>query len=325
MKLKELLKNVKLQNPQIAGNQIVVPLTSETPLTDVSEDMLISITSDTDYAHLTLKNNNGKPVIVPQGSAWITKKEGQDRATLKVNVVDCTKSKKVDVGCVQSSQGGGIQGTETDELRFIPATIRHAAMKKHTASSGHDNYSIIWNDIESYMKKLGIKSGRAHIHDFYDHYKKELEEFIAPFEKVENQVGAVILLNNEVVGIELYPNYGAWNKIWRKLIRDSYGSEAIALIKNKQAVSFRPILEADKISSMADLKAEVTKVKVKTTEFIVDKINPILDYTITSQQSGTSVSFKINTINLTKLGLIGQTEEKNGKIYYLSLFRGVNK
>ncbi len=324
MKLKELLKNIKIQTPQIAGNQIVIPLTTTKPLTDVSEEMLISIVSDTDYSHLTLKNDDGKPVIVPQGSAWITKKSGQDRATLKVNVVDCSERKKVNVGCVQSSQGGGITGTDADELRFIPASIRKAAIEKDPNTGNHD-YSIIWTDIEEYMKRLGITSGRAHIHDFFDHYKKELETFIAPFEKVKNQVGAIILINNKVIGIELYPNYGSWSKIWKKLIRDSYGSEAICLIKNKQAVSFRPFVEADKVTDIASLRDEVKKVKAKSTEFIVGKVNPTLEYDITERQKGVSVNFNISTIRMAKLGMVGQIVKKGDEVYYLSLFRGVKK
>ena len=285
--------------------------------------MLIEVARDVDYAHLTFKNNDeGKPVIIPQGTAFMSKKAGQDRATLKVNVVDCNKTKTVDVACIQSSEGSHFE-KGMDEFTFIPTSIREKAMQNHTDTGRHENYSILWEDISDYMKKLGMSSGRSHIHEFYDYFKKELDEFIAPFEKVEKQVGAVILINNQVAGIELYPNYSSWKNVWRKLIRDSYGAEAVGLIKQKKTIGFKPYIEADNISSIADLKAEVNKVKLISAEFIMEKVNPILEQAITTEQTSVSVNFKINTLKTSKF--VGQSVVKDNKIYYLSLFRGMVK
>ena len=324
MKVKELLGNVKVsKGVQNAGNQIVIPLIAEEELTDVSSDMLVEIAHDTDYAKLSLQNKDeGKPVIIPQGTAFISKKAGQDRATLKVNVVDCQKYKTVDVACIQSSESSHFE-KGMDEFTFIPTSIREKAMEKHKDGPGHSNYSMLWDDISSYMKKLGMEGQRSHIHDFYDYFKKELDEFIAPFEKVSNQVGAIILINNKVVGIELYPNYGSWSKVWRKLIRDSYGAEAVGLIKQKKTVGFKPYIEADNITTIADLKAEVDNVKKVSMEFIMEKVNPILEKTVESEQTSVSVNFKINTLKVS--GFVGQSVEKDGKLYYLSLFRGMVK
>src|SRR3990167_7428075 len=121
MKVKDLLGNIKVgKGIQNAGNQIVIPLISSTEYDDVSEQMLIEVASDVDYAHLTLKNkDDGKPVIVPQGTGFISKAAAQDRSTLKVNVVDCGKSKTVDVACIQSGQGGHFD-KGMDEYTFIP-------------------------------------------------------------------------------------------------------------------------------------------------------------------------------------------------------------
>jgi len=58
-----------------------------------------------------------------------------------------------------------------------------------------------------------------------------LDEFIGQFEIVPNQVGAIILLNGQVAGIERSPNYEFWKELWKPLIRECYGSASLVFAK----------------------------------------------------------------------------------------------
>ncbi len=56
---------------------------------------------------------------------------------------------------------------------------------------------------------------------------------MADFERVSHQVGAVVLMDNRVVGIERAPNHAYWASVWSSLIRECYGSLAIEVARRK--------------------------------------------------------------------------------------------
>lgn len=318
MKLRDMFKNVKFGLPQSVGNMILLPIISDEPITNVSNDMLFNISNDSDYSSLTLKNNDDTPVVIPQGSAFINKQSAQDRTVLSADMIDAKSSKTVRVGCIQQNQGGHNSLGTTSE-NFIPASLRKQAIKK----KGIGGYSVIWKDIEKYNQDLGI-SNRAHLHDFYDKYEKELNEFVAQFEPVDKQVGAIILINTEVVGIEIFPNYGSWLKVWQALIRDSYNSEAVRLAK--AGMSFKPIIDIDQVSGMESLKLETNKVIQQGLTLIMDKVEPMLEEELTNVGSNKATTkYTVETFTISDDFMIGQmiTKDEDDKLIYLTAVRSL--
>lgn len=310
-----MFKDVKFGLPQSVGNMIMLPILSDAPITSVSDDMLFNISNDSDYSNLTLNNKSDLPVVIPQGSAFINKQSAQDRTVLSADVIDAKSSKTVNVGCIQQNQGGhNVTGTTSEN--FIPASLREKAIKKRSSGS----YSVIWKDIEDYNRNLGI-SNRAHLHDFYDKYQKELDEFVAQFEPVEKQVGAIILINTEVVGIEIFPNYGSWLKVWRQLIRDSYNAEAVRLAKN--GISFKPIIDVDQVSDIESLKQETNKVIQQGLALIMDKVEPMLDVEITNIGSNKATTYTVETFTIEHLMTGQKITNKDDKLIYLTAVRSL--
>lgn len=311
MKTLELLGNVKFGIPQSAGNMIVFPIISDKEDTDISGDMVLTIAADTDYSRLTIKNIDEKPVIVPQGARFWGK--GQERTNLYSTVINGESQKTLNVGCIEPSNASHITIGAKD-YSFIPARLRLPALLKQDNA----NFQVLWGDIEKYLSDAGLKEGRA-LHVFYDNFKKELEEFVAQFEPVEKQIGALIIINNQVAGIEIYPNYLAWSKIWRLLLRDSYGTDAIALIRKKQVASYKPIIDIDKISDFEGLENEVKNLKADFLNFSKDLVDKVLEENIEMSNRETSGTFKVN--NLQSQTMIGQLITKNDKMVYASLIR----
>jgi hypothetical protein len=312
MKVSDIFAGMKFGIPQNVANMTVIPIISDNEISGVSGEMIFQIANDTDYSRLTLENVDDKPVIVPQGTRFFTKGQGQDRAILSATVIGPEKSKELQVGCVAPSDASHIRMGSRD-YGFIPARLRIPAMEKQ----GTTSYSVLWSDIESYLKKTGVPGNR--LQSFYDNFNKELEEFVAQFEPVEKQIGAVILINNEVAGIEIYPNYLAWSNIWRVLIRDSYGADAIGLIREKKMAAYRPIIDLDNVASFEDLTAEITRIKGHFVDYIQGKLEPMLEQSLEKDAKETSLSFK--TWNLTGENFIGQMITKNDEAVYVSLLR----
>ncbi len=317
MKLKQLFSQVRIgKGIQNAGNQIVVPLITDSPNLDLDENISVKIVSDNDYSFLTIENFGDKPTILPQGTAFITEQSAQDRVIKKGTIIEANKRKRLNVACIEQSQGG-FMDVGTNESTFIPASLRSVAIDK----ADEENYDVLWNDIENYMDKAGIKEGGGHIKRFYETFGKELEEFIAPFEPVQKQVDAIILINNVVVGVELYPNYGAWRKVWRRLIRDSYGADAITLIKMNKAIGFKPNINVDNVVSIDNLKEQVAGVQADIVNFIKDKINPFLDKEVDGKKDETKAGFVNEDINVEDMK--GQCIYKDDKPVYMTLVKKV--
>jgi hypothetical protein len=314
MKIKDLLSNVKVDKGiQNVANQVVIPLTTENPSEDLSEDVAVKIVGDTDYSYLTIQNESSTPTILPQGTSFITKQSAQDRAVKKAHILG-SEPEKINVGCIQSSQGGHMSDG-TSDYTFLPISLRSSAIDK----VDQENYDVLWGDIEAYMNKVGLRGAGSHMCKFYEAFNKELEEFIAPFEPVNNQVGAIILINNQVAGIEIYPNYGAWRKVWRKLIRDSYGADAISLINKKQVAGYKPTLKIDNISSVDDIKNQVEQINVEIVKFIRSKVDTILQGELSTSDEETNDNFKSMMIKTNELS--GQVITKGDKPVYVTLVK----
>lgn len=312
MRVGDLLTGMKFKIPQHVANMIVVPITSEKENVDVSGEMILQIAKDSDYSRLTIENIDNKPVIVPQGVRFTTKGKGQDRAILSSTVIEPKSEKEIKVGCIAPSDSAHIRIGKRD-FSFMPTKIRIPAIIKQHATS----YEVLWKDIEKYMKESGIP-GRA-MEKFYEQFDKELQDFVAQFEPIGNQVGAVVLINNEVAGIEIYPNYLAWNNVWRMLIRDSYGADAVSLIREKKIVTYKPVVDLDKVENIEDLESEVQRVRTDFVTFVNSKVSPMLQDELQSTEREVSSDFKV--YNLSGGNFIGQMVTKGEDIVYVSLLR----
>jgi hypothetical protein len=92
------------------------------------------------------------------------------------------------------------------------------------------------------------------------------------------------------------PKYDTWKKLWRTLIRDSYGAEAIRLTDNGSSIEVCPSINAASVSSLDDL---VTAYSAMKNDFYSN-----LESAINSSISADVTSSKLDNINeLTMLKL----------------------
>ena len=83
-----------------------------------------------------------------------------------------------------------------------------------------------------FNQEMGVPAA-GHLEFFLKQFRKELDEFVAEFECVPRQIGAIILVDDQVVGIERAPSHAYWQSVWPCLIRECYGSLAIRVAQLK--------------------------------------------------------------------------------------------
>jgi hypothetical protein len=270
MTLAQILEGKKAGRPQTVGIMQIIPLF---PQDETHKDRRFAIPTQhmmlgasPQYGEIKVKNTDTtRPLIVPTNSAWVTDKAVQDHALTKAGLLAPGEQEKFDnAGCVQATQGGHY-ASGAYEFQILPATLRRI---NKTVAESRGDYQKFWNSIGNLNKEIGASAyDRGHLRVLYEKFRQELETFVAEFENCEGQIGAIIVINGRVTGIEIAPSAEYWSAVWEKLIRFCYGPEAILVARRlgkaglESAVAARPRLNLDNCNSLEDIQAELEELR----------------------------------------------------------------
>jgi hypothetical protein len=325
----EILKGKKAGKSQKVGIMEVIPIFYQSRelmnfhIALPGESMLLKKIPN--YGEVVLENEDENDLlIVPVHTGFITPQKSQDHAIAKGGIITSKTSYHYkDAFCIQETQGGYIPPGHYDFI-ILPYSLRHKAIKMKDKSG----YSRLWEDISLFNREVGIKKGTAHLEYFYQTFSEELEEFIAQFEIEPDQVGAIILIANQVVGIELAPNPDYWKNVWEPLIRSCYGAETIRQLLLNPDVRGEGKLspeEIENISSIDDLESVIAKLKNTNQAKVEEIIENLLDKKMqaevditTTQQSG-SIDSQFELLTLEEEIYRGQVVREDGVVVYASI------
>lgn len=313
--LRTYLAGLESRQPQSVGNMCIIPLVSQgTEREDIGTIADIYLHRDIAYDRLELSNQAKFATIVPNGFALITKERAQDRAVASKTLLAAGKTKDVNAFCVQSSQSGYMSSgnREQQESRMLPATIRLAAYNFRQER----NFSALWGSLGQYNTKLGVEGN--FLASFFTKYKDQLDSFVAEFELVPHQRGAIIFINDEVIGVEISPNPMTWSAQWETLIRDCYGSEAISQQGKVQNIDESALL--GDAATLEELAEKVDKLDDAEFDFAEQQITELLNQAETVKESQKEGEFKVLDVETPQY--VGQAvTDKSNRIIDLTLLR----
>ena len=311
----EILRGTEAGRMQSVGYMQVIPLTS-----DLQDEAFASpdevVMETTNYGSMAFENPTNGILIVPTHAGYIVKQGAQNHAMAHTGILEKGENKTYKTGmCVQEAQGGYITKGK-HKLSILPFSLREKALKVRNERS----YSKLWGEITEFNKSFGLSSS-GHLEFFMNHFEKELNQFVAEFECVPKQVGAIILLDGKVIGIERVPNYAYWKGVWSALIRECYGSRAIEYQYKKggkKAVAkARFALEDENIKTLEDLKAALKVAEAKEDEFAKNAIRDLLDMPFEVKPEERTGGYTVSTVGQDQF--IGQIVHDKDVIAYASL------
>ena len=259
--IQQILRGLEPAGAQAVGNMTVIPLVS-----DIVDDSIIppdALEFETsNYGtvvafNVGTRNENGLTVS-PLGNLVMTDKRAQNHVVPDMRLIKKDRRVVMDnAACVQQTQGGLVQRGKY-KLMLLPVALREEAL---TSRKEH-SYDKLWGAIREFNRTFGL-SGTGHLEHFLDRFTKELDEFVAQFEVVPRQVGAVIMINHTVVGLERFPNFRYFKVMWEPLIRECYGSMSIQAARAGGAVipKNRVLLDEKGVFDLAGIKAALIKAK----------------------------------------------------------------
>lgn len=328
--IREVLHGLEVGRLQSVGLMQVIPLTCDD--SDLYDENIISpedrsrgegkgpTTGTIDYGRMEFHNPDPeKTLLVPTHVGYVTKQAAQDHAMMKAGLVGSKQTKIFDdAACIQQSQGGTISKGQ-HEMLVLPYSLREAALAK----SGTSEYSKIWPEISEFNKSLGITNRTGgHLEFFLDAFKEELDQFIAEFETVPYQIGAIVLINGSVVGVERAPSPKYWMDLWRPLVRECYGSLAIEVSRKTgnriPAPKTRVNLRKKRISDLDSLDKELKLANSKEDKSVREIVRKLLEDPFSVSSDEGLNGYK--TLTLKNDQFNGQVLRKSRKIVYSSLF-----
>jgi ARG/rhodanese/phosphatase superfamily protein len=290
--LAEILKGTESGKMQSVGIMQVIPLTA-----DYEDERFVSPdqakVSTSDYGKLRFENNTDSIIIIPCNASYVVNQAAQDHAMAQLGVIEGKAYKIYDNAmCIQQSQGGLIQSAEY-KMMILPFSLREAALELKDIKE----YNKLWKYIDRFNRQFNITAGGELVH-FFKQFEKELDQFVAEFECVPNQVGAVILINGEVVGIERTPSAKYWESVWPALIRECYGSLAIEIRQNSKAKNVPPDTKVKlrDAKSLGDLKSAIEEADEREKEIAAEKIQELFGETFEPKKEEKVAGYKVETI-----------------------------
>jgi len=320
VEISEILRGCEAGAIQSVGYMQVIPLTSDLHFEKYVTPKAKNVSTDS-YGTMIFRNeDSSKEVLVPAHTACLTKQAAQDHSMTHAGLVKAKSSKTYNTAiCVQQSQGGYIRGSEKDNrLIILPHSLRETAYK----SRNENSYGRMWPNITQLMCDGGVNERRGNLIKFFNKYDEQLEQFVAEFEPVPDQVGAIILIGGEVVGVERTPNPEYWLDVWPMLIRECYGS--LAILEAKKNGKTPPVpktrVALRKANSLRDLRRALDDAKNKERQKVSNLVNNICSRELETVSKGRSRDNRLETVGASgNDSFIGQIIRESQKVVYASL------
>lgn len=316
IRIAEVLHGCTPGRIQSVGYMQVVPLVSE-----LSDDRFVSPVDGeaevftTDYGTLGFRNQSDRVLIVPCHAGYVVEQFAQDHAMAHAGVVRSTDERSYNTAmCIQQSQGGYIR-RGAYRMLILPYALRERALDVRKKKS----YNKLWDAISEFNRQMGVHAV-GHLEYFLKHFRKELDEFVAEFECVPQQVGAIVLVDDQVVGIERAPSHEYWRSVWPCLIRECYGSLAIRVAQQKGPYPIVPTSKTmfpDEIGSLDELESLVAKVAHEEDERAKSTVRELLDEALHLTCDESIEDLTIETIQPGRF--TGQVIRDGNRIVYASM------
>ncbi len=235
----EYLKSVSIGEKQSYKNLALFPLigpdialTDYLLLDDALKEHLIEVTELTQggsVPELKVTNSSEKTVLLLDGEELVGAKQNR---ILNTTILVAGKTVVViPVSCVEQGRWSYRSSVFCSEERVMPPSMRSSKATQVNYSlrhrgDFHSDQGAIWNDIQGKASRRDAPSPSMAMSEIYNKDRGSLEEYRKHFTPADNQVGALFLINGNVVGLDSFGKRSTFAKVFAKLL-DSYALDAI--------------------------------------------------------------------------------------------------
>ncbi len=219
-----------------------------------------------------------------------------------------------DACCVQASQGGYLE--KRDQWFFIlPLQLRDRALEL----SGVQDYSKLWDDIAQLNTHFGL-ANQGHLEQIISRKRAVLTQYQSRLELLPGQTGALFLLDDKLVGVEIAPSVAYFQELWMPLVCFCYG--VAAMFVERQAEKLDETLDRSvpmfAASNLQELRQELQQSRQQLRDHLSHCLVKTPAQTFEVKQEESFLSLTLNTAIGSDFS--GQFVEEDGQLLYLSLY-----
>jgi hypothetical protein len=244
--IKEFLSQIKIGAKQTHKNMTLYCLLAAheadvnfLTLDEALDQKLLSVTElgeSGSVPELKVLNRSDQKVLMLDGEELVGAKQNR---VLNVTILIAPQSETIiPVSCVEQ----GRWSYRSREFRSARRTMS-ADLKRKKSQSVRENLraagsfasaqGMVWQEIDAKFARMAADpSPTMALSDLYERHQDVTEDFLKAFHPVDNQVGMVVFIDGEVVGIEFLGGFETFEKNHSKLVQ-SYVMDALETVKDK--------------------------------------------------------------------------------------------
>ena len=237
--IKEYLRQIKIGRKQSYKNLALFPLLSEYApaldyltldeafaggLIDVGE-----IDQGGSVPEIKVVNKAPKRVLILDGEELEGAK--QNRIVNTTIIVEAHSTTVIPVSCVEQGRWDNKSAGFRSEGRVMSAELRsmkagqvHESVR--AVGQFRSDQGALWDGIEEKATRMRAASPSMAMASIYEKEAPTLREYVAHFRPVDMQIGAVLMVNGRIAGLDSFAGPGAYSKYFKKLL-ESYALDAI--------------------------------------------------------------------------------------------------
>lgn len=212
-----------------------------------------------------------------------------------------------DACCVQAAQGGFLEGRE-QWFFILPLALREEAL----LARGVVGFGKLWPAIAKLNARLGLEQ-RGHLEQIVCRQRPTLTQYQSRFELLPGQTGALFLLRDRLVGVEIAPTADYFRELWMPLVCFCYGTAAMELERQDAARPAEPF----PVTSLAQLRQALAESRRQRLGEVHDALARTPAERFQKQEEERYLNLRL----FTALGqnFAGQYVEQDGRLVYASL------
>ncbi len=252
--IKTAISNINIEKSVDYNGLTVFPLSSEaqSPLSyllleDGLRENLVSIrevSSSGSVPKLTVENQAELPTLIVDGEELVGAK--QNRVANLTMLLPARQTTTIPVSCVEQGRwaydapdfavSSSVQYARgrAEKLRSVHREMRASGTKR-------SNQSEVWNNIAAKSCRMSVDSPTEAMSSIFEQYSQELDNYAQAFIPGRNQIGAIFVMNNRSLGLDLFDQAATFARFLPKLVR----SYAIDALERRRADSEAPATGAE--------------------------------------------------------------------------------
>ena len=170
---------------------------------------------------LLLKNTGDQPIIVLDGEEVVG---GKQNRIINTTLVILARTKlKIPVSCIQAGRWQHQRAyfdSAGSVFRARSRAVQKATVSANVRESGgfRSDQSAVWDEVSTSLHELGVNSATSDFREGRETVSHRLEEFVDAIRPAENQIGAIFINAQGILGLEILGTPPLFSQVFDKVI-----------------------------------------------------------------------------------------------------------